>query len=153
MPTILHAIAGYFFLLIAVRILARRPGGQMTMVDFVLVFLIGGISILETVGNDRSLTNCVCAILAVGLMHRLVSWGKTQSATLGTLLDGTPLVLVRHGEWQQEAMEGMRVAREDVLAAGRGQGVRGFEAINYAILERNGAITVIEKDNDPGQST
>jgi len=33
MSTILHAIAGYFFLLLVVRVLTRRPGGQLTLSD------------------------------------------------------------------------------------------------------------------------
>jgi len=33
--TIVHAIAGYFFLLLTVRILSRRPGAQMTPFEFV----------------------------------------------------------------------------------------------------------------------
>ena len=51
MYTILHAIAGYFFLLLTVRVLSRRPGGQMTPFEFVIVFLMGGVIILSTVGN------------------------------------------------------------------------------------------------------
>ena len=53
MGTVLHAIAGYFFLMIVVRVLTRRPGGQLTLGDFVLVFLMGGVIILSTVGSDR----------------------------------------------------------------------------------------------------
>ena len=46
MHTIIHAIISYFFLLLTVRILSRRPGAQMTPVEFVLVFLVGGVAIL-----------------------------------------------------------------------------------------------------------
>src|ERR1700677_4063016 len=59
LPTILHAIFGYFFLLLIVRVLSRRPGGQLTLFEFVIVFLIGGVIILSTVGKDRSVTNWV----------------------------------------------------------------------------------------------
>jgi uncharacterized membrane protein YcaP (DUF421 family) len=52
MNTILRAIAGYFFLLLTVRVLSRRPGAQMTPFEFVLIFLIGGVVILATVGDD-----------------------------------------------------------------------------------------------------
>ncbi len=31
MNTILYAVAGYFFLLLTVRVLVRRPGAQMTL--------------------------------------------------------------------------------------------------------------------------
>ncbi|MBB6144544.1 uncharacterized membrane protein YcaP (DUF421 family) [Silvibacterium bohemicum] len=73
MYTIIHAILGYFFLLFTVRVLSRRPGGQMTLFEFVIVFLIGGVIILSTVGDDRSVTNCVGAVIVIGLMHGLVS--------------------------------------------------------------------------------
>ena len=146
MYTIVHAVIGYFFLLAIVRVLTRRPGGQMTPFEFVIVFLMGGVIILSTVGNDRSVTNCTCAVIAVGLMHRSMSWLKERFPKLGEILDGTPLVLVRKGEWQEHVLSGMRMAREDVMAASRTKGIRRFEDIEYAILERNGGISIIERD-------
>ncbi len=92
MATILHAIVGYFFLVIVVRVLTRRAGSQMALFEFVLVFLMGGIIILSTVGNDRSVINCTCAVITVGLMHRITSCAKSKSRRLGAILDGTPLV-------------------------------------------------------------
>ncbi len=61
MATIIHAVLGYLFLLLVVRVLSRRPGGQLTLFEFVIVFLIGGVIILSTVGKDRSITNCATA--------------------------------------------------------------------------------------------
>src|ERR1700684_2371817 len=119
MSTIIHAVFGYLFLLIIVRLLSRRPGGQLTLFEFVIVFLIGGVVILSTVGKDRSVTNCATAILTVGLMHWLVSSIKGKYPRLGAIVDGTPLTLLKNGEWQLEVMKGMRMDREDVMAAAR----------------------------------
>jgi uncharacterized membrane protein YcaP (DUF421 family) len=146
MSTIIHAILGYFFLLLTVRILSRRPGGQLTLFEFVIVFLIGGVIILSTVGNDRSVTNCATAIIAVGLMHRLVSWLRSKSPIFGRVVDGTPLVLLKNGEWQTEIMNGMRISPEDVMAVGRTKNVKSIHEIKYAILERNGAISIVKAD-------
>jgi uncharacterized membrane protein YcaP (DUF421 family) len=148
MSTIFHAILGYFFLLLVVRVLSRRPGAQLTFFEFVIVFLIGGVIILATVGNDRSITNCATAILAVGMMHRLVSWIKSQSPRLGAVIDGTPLVLLKDGQWQTEVMRGMRLNAEDVMAVGRTKGLTSIYQIKYAILERNGAISIIKNESD-----
>jgi uncharacterized membrane protein YcaP (DUF421 family) len=147
MYTLLHAIAGYFILLLIVRVLKRRPGAQMTVFEFVLVFLMGGIIILSTVGNDRSVTNCTCAIIMVGLLHRTVAYLKIRSPRFGMLIDGTPLLLYKHGQWQDEVMRGMKLAPEDVLAAARTKGLRGLNDIEYAILERNGGISIIKRKN------
>ena len=148
MDTILHAIAGYLFLTLIVRVLTRRPGGQLTMFEFVLVFLIGGVSILATVGLDRSVTNCCCAILMIGLMHRGMSAAKNRYPTLGRLVDGTPIVLLKNGVWQEEAMRGMKLDREDVSAAARAKGLRSTDAVQYAVLERNGGISIIEPEEE-----
>jgi uncharacterized membrane protein YcaP (DUF421 family) len=146
MSTIIHAVLGYIFLLLIVRVLNRRPGAQLTLFEFVIVFLIGGVIILATVGNDRSVTNCATAIIVVGLMHRFVSWLKSKSPRFGRLIDGTPLILLKNGAWQTEVMKGMRLNPEDVMAAGRAKNIKSIHEIKYAILERNGAISIIKTD-------
>ena len=148
MDTILHAVAGYLFLTLIVRVLTRRPGGQLTMFEFVLVFLIGGVAILATVGLDRSVTNCCCAILAIGLCHRGMSAAKNHFPALGRLVDGTPLMLLKNGEWQEEVMRGMKLDREDVSAAARTKGLRSLDQVQYAVLERNGGISIIEAEDE-----
>ena len=147
MSTVIHAIFGYFFLLLTVRVLSRRPGAQLTLFEFVIVFLIGGVIILATVGNDRSVTNCATAIVAVGLMHRFVSWLKSRSPRLGRIIDGTPLTLFKKGKWQDEVMRGMRLNPEDVMAVGRTKNFKSIHEIKYAILERNGTISIIKDDD------
>lgn len=146
MYTIIHAILGYFFLLMTVRILSRRPGGQMTLFEFVIVFLIGGVIILSTVGDDRSITNCVCAVMVVGLLHGFVSWVKAKSPKLGAVIDGTPLVVLKDDHWVDEMMTGMRLDANDIMAAARTKGLKDLSQIKYAILERNGTISIIRKD-------
>lgn len=145
MATIIHAVIGYFILLLVVRVLKRRAGSQMTMFEFVLIFLMGGTIILSTVGNDRSVTNCTCAVIAVGFIHRSLAWAKSKSSRIGALLDGTPLVVIRKGEWQKEALDETNLRREDIEAAARGQGVVSLREVDYAVLERNGQISILKK--------
>ena len=145
MQTIIHAALGYFILLFVVRMLKRRAGSQMTLFEFVLIFLMGGVIILSTVGKDRSVTNCTCAVMTVGLIHRFVAWAKSKSPRVGALVDGTPLVVVERGQWKNEVLQGMELRPEDVAAAARVQGLTSLGEVDYAILERNGGISIIEK--------
>ncbi len=153
MYTIIHAILGYFFLLFVVRLLSRRPGGQLTPFEFVIVFLIGGLIILATVGDDKSATNCIGAILTIGLMHRVTAQVRTSSRRISTYVDGVPVMLLQRGQWHTEVMHGMRIDDQDVMATARSKGIRSLEGIKYAILERVGTISVIASDekSDGGQ--
>ena len=146
MHTVLYATFGYFFLLLIVRALSRRPGAQMTPFEFVIIFLIGGVVILSTVGNDRSETNSVCAVITIGLMHRTFSWLMIRYPKFGVFIEGQPLLLLQNGQWQTETMDKTRVQDMDVMAAARAKGVETLDQIKYAVLERNGAISIIKKE-------
>ena len=146
MATIIHAILGYFFLLLTVRVLSRRPGAQMTLFEFVIVFLIGGVIILSTVGQDRSVTNCGTAIITVALMHRIVAWAKSKSPRVGAVVDGTPLVLIKRGEERTEVMHSMKLDSEDIMAAARSKGINSISQVEYAIVERNGGISIFKSE-------
>lgn len=153
MYTIVHAVLGYFVLLLVVRVLSRRPGGQLTPFEFVIVFLIGGVIILATVGDDKSVTNCVCAILTIGLLHRVTAGVRAQYRAASVISDGVPLVLLNRGRWHTEAMEGMRLKDDDVMAAARTKGLRNLNEIRYAVLERVGTISILsEKDSSVAEA-
>ncbi len=143
MSTILHAVVGYFYLLLTVRVLSRRPGAQLTPLEFVLMFLIGGVIILTTAGDDRSETNSVCAVLTIALVHRGLSTVKQRSRTAAAIIDGAPMIVLEKGRWRTEIMKAMRVDQVDVMSAARARGIRDLSGIKYAIVERNGSISII----------
>src|SRR4051794_1737241 len=135
MFTILHAVIGYLYLLLTVRVLTRRPGAQMTPFEFVIIFLIGGVIILSTVGDDRSETNAVCAVIAVGLMHRLISTLAQRYPEVSAVVYGIPLVLLKNDDWQRDTMRATKVQETDIMAAARTKGVKTAGEIKYAVLE------------------
>jgi uncharacterized membrane protein YcaP (DUF421 family) len=145
MYTLLHAVLGYLFLTLMIRVLARRPGAQMTPFEFVLVFLVGGVIILATVGDDHSMTNCYGGVIAICLMHRLVGILKQRSPWWADIIDGKPILLLQNGEWQASSMKQAHVDSMDVMAAARDKGLRTLDEIKYAVLERNGGISIIKK--------
>jgi uncharacterized membrane protein YcaP (DUF421 family) len=142
MAALLRAILGYFVLIGAVRLSARRPGKQITPFEFVLVFFIGGLALTAMVGDDPSFTNAACSILGIGLAHVAVSWIRWKWPRAARLLDGTPLVLLEGGQWRETVMQKMRVHDDDVMAAARDHGITTIHGVKAAIIERNGEITI-----------
>jgi uncharacterized membrane protein YcaP (DUF421 family) len=143
MSAVLKAMFGYCFLVLMVRIVGRRPGKQLTPFEFVLIFFIGGLILTCTVGDDRSFTNALCSIVAIAIMHFLIAWLRQRSPAFGRIADGTPLVLLARGEWRTETMSRMRIQDDDVMAAARDKGLQRLDEIEYAVLERNGEISII----------
>jgi uncharacterized membrane protein YcaP (DUF421 family) len=105
------------------------------------------VVITSVTADDRSLTNCFSAVVTIGLMHRFVSCLRQRFPQLGKLIDGTPLLLVKDGQWQTETMGAMRIQDTDVVATTRTKGLRSPSQVKYAVLERNGAISIFPKDD------
>ena len=144
MAAVFRAVFGYAFLVFMVRVVGRRPGKQMTPFEFVLIFFIGGLTLTFVVGDEGSFTSALCQIMTIAIMHYLISWLRTKSSGFARLTDGTPLVLFEKGNWRMAAMKGMRIADDDVMAMARDKEVKNLNEIEYAILERNGEISIIK---------
>src|SRR6185312_3233599 len=144
MAAVFRAIFGYCFLILMIRIVGRRPGKQMTPFEFVLIFFIGGVTLTPMVGDDRSLTNALCIIATIALTHTAVAWAKHRWEGFGRIVDGTPLVLIEKGKQHDEMMTKMTVQGEDILAMARDMGLKRMDQLDYAVLERNGEISIVE---------
>ena len=147
MSSVFRGVFGYLFLVFIVRIAGRRPGKQLTPFEFVLIFFMGGLTLTGLVGNDKSYVNAVCIILSVACTHWVLSYLKQISPRVGVLLDGTPLVLLSKGQLQSESMLRMGIQDDDIMAVARDQGIRSLTQIDYAVLERNGEISIIPKED------
>ena len=148
LATVLRAWFGYFFLVLMVRIVGRRPGKQLTPFEFVLIFFLGGLTLTGIVGDEVSLTNAVCQILAIACAHYLLVWVRTHSSRVARFLDGTPLMLLEGGTWRSRTLRQMRITPTDVMAVARDQGMKSLDEIDTAVLERNGEISIIPKDQE-----
>jgi uncharacterized membrane protein YcaP (DUF421 family) len=145
MSAVLRAAYGYLFLVFIVRVVGRRPGKQMTPFEFVLIFFIGGLMLTAMVGDDASVTNAIAQIMTVAVLHSAMAWMRTKSDRFARLVDGTPLVLLEKGAAREDALRNAHIAYDDLMAAARDQGLKDLNAVDYAVLERNGEISIIPK--------
>lgn len=143
MTAVYRAIFGYCFLVLMVRVVGRRPGRQMAPFDYILIFFIGGLTLTGMVSGDRSVTNAVVQVVTVAATHYLLTRLRQVWPKFGLMLDGAPVVLLMNGQWRMEMLEEMRISQDEVMAAARTQGLTRLSEIGYAVLERNGAISIL----------
>ena len=143
MAAVIRAAFGYFFLVFMVRVVGRRPGKQMNPFEFVLIFFIGGLALTFIVADDRSISNAFTQIITIALSHLFLVLIRQRSNWVARFLDGTPLVLLESGRWREETMRNMLIGADDVMSAAREKGISSLEQIAYAVLERNGEITIL----------
>lgn len=146
MDAVLRGVAIYVVLLILFRINGKRALGQVTTFDFVLLLIIAETTQQALLGDDFSLTNAFLLILTLVGLDLGLSLLKRRWKNLDLYLEGAPLVIVENGRPIKEYLDRARLDEEDILHAARDlQGLESMNQIKYAVLERNGDITIIPK--------
>ena len=146
MDTVLKAAAAYLIALIALRVVGRRTASQSAPFDIVVLFLFGAMTGSAIMGQDRSFTAAMTGLCTVGLMHVFVGWLKLKSTLIERLVDGTPIVVFRDGEFVKPDMRHLRMQEADIHTAMRQQGMIELDAMKFAVVERDGKISIIPKE-------
>jgi len=144
--SVLRAAAVYGFLLLLVRISGRRTLASMTTFDFILVLIISEATQNAMLGDDQSMTNGFLVITTLIVLDVGLSLWKQRSPRLEKWVEGMPTVLVENGRPLKERMDKARVDASDIMQSARElQGLERMDQIKFAVLERNGVITVIPR--------
>ena len=146
MEPVLRAAAVYIFVLLILRVAGRRTLGEMTNFDLVLLLIISEATQNAMIGDDFSLINAFLVILTLVTLDIGLSLVKQRSPLLDKWVDGLPTILVQDGTPLTDRMKKARVDLDDILEAARElQGLERMEQVKYAVLERNGKISIVPK--------
>ena len=146
MDAVIRAAVIYAFLVVLFRVTGRRTLAQVTTFDFVLLLIVSEATQQGLLGNDFSITNAFLVILTLIGLDLLMGWLSRRWRPLSRWLNGLPLVLVEDGQLIDDRARKTGFQEDEILEQARAnQGIERMEQIKYAILERNGSISVIPK--------
>jgi uncharacterized membrane protein YcaP (DUF421 family) len=151
MDIVLRSAIVYLAVLVLVRVTGKRTLAQITVFDFVLLLVIAEATQQALIGDDYSITTALLVILTLVSIDRVAAFVSSRSESLDRVFNDAPLILVEDGEVLKDRMDKLRVSIEDILGAGRaGQGIERLEQIKYAVIERNGSISIIPWTDQDG---
>ena len=144
MESVIRGLVVYVFLLLIFRIAGKRTLSENTNFDLVLLLIISETTQQAMVDNDHSITNGFLLILTLIGASIGLSLLKQRFPALEQWLEGTPLVIIENGQVLRDRMDKTRVDEEDILEAARSlRGLERLDQIKYAVVERNGDITIV----------
>ena len=144
MDSIFRGIAVYGFLLLIFRVAGKRTLSQITTFDVVLLLIISESIQQALIDSDNSVTNAFLLVVTLVGLDVTLSLVKRRSKRIARLLDGTAIVIIENGHLHHDRMEKERIEASDILSSARElQGLERLDQIKYAVLERNGEISII----------
>ena len=147
MEPVLRAAAVYGLLLVLFRITGKRSLSQITTFDFILLLIISEAIQNGMVGSGYSVTNAFVLVLTLILVDRALGLVKHRFPRVERWLEGAPLILVEHRRPLRERLARSGVDVDDILTSARRQhGLERLDQVKYAVLERNGDLSILPWD-------
>jgi uncharacterized membrane protein YcaP (DUF421 family) len=135
----------YAFLIVILRITGKRQVGQLAPFDLVLLLVLSNAVQNSMNGGDNSL---IGGLLSAGTLIALnygVGFATFKSRRLEVLVEGRPEVLIHNGTLYKDVMARAQLTQHELEGALRQEGCASVAEVQSAILENNGAISVIRK--------
>jgi len=135
------------WIVLLVRITGLRSFSKMTSFDFVMTVAMG--SLLAGAAQASSWAGfgqAIAAMAGLFVLQWLLARMRKSSDVVEVVLQNEPVLLMRNGEFCEDAMQRTRVARSDVLAKLREANVLAMSEVRAVVLETTGDVSVLHGD-------
>jgi uncharacterized membrane protein YcaP (DUF421 family) len=137
----------YLTLLIGLRLTGQRQLGQMSSFDLVLLLIISNAVQNAMVGPDTSLVGGLVAAAVLIVWHQVIDRVRRYSRSASRLIAGEGIMLINNGTVLTEHLVRAGLTMDELLQALREHGVGRVADVRLAVLEPDGAISVIRFDD------
>ena len=141
----LRAVLLYIFILFILRMTGKRQIADLQPFDLIITMAIADLASTAIADTYIPLLYSIVPILALYLVQQTVAFLSLRSRRFRTFVCGSPLLLVREGVLQEGIMKEANYTVSDLSDHLREQQIFDMKAVRYAILETNGALSVLEK--------
>ena len=139
----IHTLIIYLALLSGVRLIGRRQLGQLTVIDLVIVILLGSAVETAMVAGNTTLPAGLVSAATLLLTNQLLAFVAARWRRLRPFIAGPTLLLVNRGAVVEENLRRAGLTESDLLQAVRARGHADLSDIRFVVMEADGDINVV----------
>jgi uncharacterized membrane protein YcaP (DUF421 family) len=147
MDIVIRAVVAFLFVFLLTRIVGRRELSSLEPFDLILLVMLGDLVQQGITQSDFSVVGLMLAAGTIAVMTVVISYLGFRFRRLRPILDGEPIVVVQDGKAISQNLRRERVTEEELMSQARLQGIENMDQIKWAVLEKTGAISFIQKSN------
>lgn len=142
---LLRTLIIYILLMAAMKLMGKRQVGELELSELITTFMLSELAVIPISDKNIPLTYAVFPILLLLSLEVIFSFCLTKINALKKIVYGKPSFLISKGTLDQDELVRLRISLDEFLAELRQKDVPDLTAVDYAILEDNGKLSVIKK--------
>ena len=144
---VIRATVVYIAVLMLLRVAGKRQVGQLNMTQFVALLLISNAVQNSMNGGDNTITGGIISALVLIVLSFFFSFLTYHSKDWENFVQGSPTLLIHHGKLLRENLRRELMSIRELKVLLRKQGIHDLSDIEEAVLESDGFISVIRKND------
>lgn len=133
-------------LFIVTKVLGKKQLSQLTVYDYIIGITIGSIAADSVISLDENITYGLVGILIFGVIGYALSYLAIKNNKANDFLNGVPVVLMEKGILRYDNLGKTKVSVVKFLEQARLSGYYDISVLDYAILETDGKISFLPKE-------
>ena len=142
---LIRTVILYLIVLFVIRIMGKGELSKMSPFQLIVVFMIAELASIPIESPDVSMITGVSAIFTLLFLQVLISFLSIKSEKFKTFFNGKPSVLIDNGELNLKELKALRITINDLMEQLRIGGSPSISDVDYAIMESNGDLSIIQK--------
>ena len=138
----IRTILLYLILIAVIRLMGKRQIGQMEPSEFVVTMMVANLATIPMEDDGIALFAGLVPIATILGVELVLSYLNLKSSKLRRLLCGKPVILIENGTILQQNLRKTRITLDELTGHLREKDVLDLQAVQYAILETNGNLSV-----------
>ena len=143
--TFIRAMILYIVVLIVMRLMGKREIGQLQPFELAIAIMIADLAAVPMSELGIPLTNGIIPILALLVIYMIISVLNMKSIKFRKVISGQPSLLIYRGRIDEKVLRKERITINELQERLRVDNIFNLSEVEYAILETNGEVTVIQK--------
>ncbi|MEE4154186.1 MAG: YetF domain-containing protein [Erythrobacter sp.] len=144
------AIFALLWINLLIRLQGLRTLSKITNFDFVTTVAFGSLLAGASQASDLgAFLQALAAMLGLILAQAALSITRRRSDKVAHVLGNEPSLIMRDGEFREEALKAANFRREDIIAKLRENNVLRLADVRAVVLETTGDVSVLHGDTQP----
>ena len=143
----------YVVLLVVMRLMGKRQIGEMQPFELVITLLIAELACIPMADTSIPLLYGVVSVLAIYVLHELVTLIDLKIKPLKSVISGKPSVVINKNGIDDYQLKRNNLDVSDLIESLRAAGYFYLDCIDYALYESNGTFSALPKQDYEGMQT
>lgn len=139
----------FFFLIIGIRLMGKRTIGELQPYEFVITLAVADLASTPMADLSIPLLYGLVPLFTIFVAHYFLTLLTTKSVKFRKKLNGKPFIVIDSDGINSECLTKLNMNVNDLMALIRQQGYFSIPQIAFAIIETNGKLSILPKENQP----